>query len=784
VLRHVRSRSALAELPVVVLTSLDSDEEIRRVFSGGADDYVRKPFRPAELVARLRVQIRMRDYLERLSRRERDQQTVLELTQALASSLDIRDILTTVVKRIAEVARVDRCSIVVFADSGRVGRVLASSDDEKIRDLPIDLEHYPEIREVVATGRALVIHNAEESKLLEVVRQRGTARGVASLALIPILHDSSPFGVLFLRSKSRVSFSDAELSLVSTIANATAIALRNARILKSLRDETEQSAFARVEAEQRVELFRRYAGFFESAADGMVVIDRAGRVLFSNPSAREITGSSEAELAQSTFEDILSSKEKERAGRLLRGFGAGVYPRGVDLWLRERAGRSAVVNVSFSSVLHDDDAVVFTFRDVTQERQLAIELKQTKEFLECVIDSSVDAIVSANLEGTVLLFNRASARIFGYNPADVVGKMSVEKLYPPGVAREVMRKIRDPDVSGYGRVEDFRVEMLGADGRSIPVQISASLVVESGRPIGSVGIFTDLREKMRVQAELEHAQDELRNREKQALIAELAGAAAHELNQPLMIVGAYAQLLARQVEADAEARKTAEVITAEAQRMADIVRKVGSITKYETKSYVGEAKILDLELASEPKSSRERLPRRRSIPTRPHRCPPSPRTPARSAPDPCGAAPSSRAPIRGATSCSLCRSSSPSRRIPASSPIAFSMGSSCSCRTWRSARASSPSRANRRRFACACRPVLPTPWSATRPDCFRCCAKSASCRSTTRRPSTSRRTDRSRHSTCKLRSAPRRCSARRSAERALSVRASARRAASSGCRPA
>jgi hypothetical protein len=75
-----------------------------------------------------------------------------------------------------------------------------------------------------------------------------------------------------------------------------------------------------------------------------------------------------------------------------------------------------------------------------------------------------------------------------------------------------------------------------------------------------------------------------------------------------MIVGAYAQLLARQVESDAEAKKTAEVISSEAQRMADIVRKVGSITKYETKSYVGEAKILDLELASDEKSERERSP--------------------------------------------------------------------------------------------------------------------------------------------------------------------------------
>ena len=159
-------------------------------------------------------------------------------------------------------------------------------------------------------------------------------------------------------------------------------------------------------------------------------------------------------------------------------------------------------------------------------------------------------------------------------------------------------------LNGLEQERRGRTMLVASHRLSVLTAADLILVLENGRPIGSVGIFTDLREKLRIQAELERAQDELRSREKQALIAELAGAAAHELNQPLMIVGAYAQLLQRQVEADAEAKKTAEVITSEAQRMADIVRKVGSITKYETKSYVGEAKILDLELASAEKGER------------------------------------------------------------------------------------------------------------------------------------------------------------------------------------
>ncbi|HEY3494822.1 MAG TPA: PAS domain S-box protein [Polyangiaceae bacterium] len=609
ILRHLRSRPGLSEVPVVVLTALDSDAEIERAFATGADDYVRKPFRPGELIARLRVQLRVREYLERLGRRDRDQKTVLELTQALASSLDIRDILLTVVKRIAEVARVDRVSIVLFAESGKIGYVLASSDDDTLRDLPINIDQYPEIREVVSTGQALVIEDAAGSPLLEVVRQKEPARGFASLALLPILHEvGRPLGVLFLRKKARARFGDDELSLVSTLANATAIALRNARILKSLRDQTAQSTSARVEAEQRVALFQRYAGFFESSADGMIVIDRSGHVLFANPRAREITGATESELSATTFRSLLAPGQEEIVERLLRGFEAGVYPRGVDLRLSERHGRSVTANVSFGSVLHEDNAVLFTFRDVTLERRTAVELSQTKDFLESVIDSSVDAIVSADLEGTVLLFNRAASRVFGYVPEEVIGKLNVEKLYPPGVARDVMRKIRSPNASGFGRLEDYRVDMLGADGRSIPVQLSASLVVENGKPVGSLGIFTDLRERVRIQSELERAHEELRGREKQALIAELAGAAAHELNQPLTSVIGYAQLLSRQLEGNPNQYKSAQIIVSEAQRMAEIVRKVGSITKYETKSYVGEARILDLERASGPEIDPERRP--------------------------------------------------------------------------------------------------------------------------------------------------------------------------------
>jgi PAS domain S-box-containing protein len=599
VLRHMRADPHLTGVPIVVLTALESDEEILRVFAAGADDYVHKPFRPAELVARIRAQLRLRRYVEELSQRERDQKIVLELTQCLASTLNIRDILFTVVQRVAEVARVDRCSIVLADESGSVGYVLATSDDQQLRDLPIDLAKYPEIREVLSRGEPLIIRDALHHPLLEVVRQHEHSYEFSSVALTPIRHDHGSMGVIFLRSRRPAAFDDREMSLVNTVANATGIALQNARILKSLRDETQQSTFARAEAERRVQLFQRYADFFESAADGMVVINRRGRVLFANPRAREITGFSETELTGMSFEQLVVETDHTRANRILRGFGEGIYPRSVDITIRTKGEEPIIASVSYSSVLHEDNAVLFSFRDVTQERKTAIELKQTKEFLERVIDSSVDGIVSCDLDGTVVLFNRAAARIFRYPGGEVVGKMNVDQLYPAGVAREVMRRIRNPEVNGYGRLEDFRVDMMGADGELIPVILSAALVLENGKPIGTVGIFTDIRERLRMEARLLKAQEELQEREKQAIVAELAGAAAHELNQPLTSVIGYAELLRRNLESDPQLCNAANIIISEAERMAEIVRKVGKITRYETKSYVGGAKILDLEKASD-----------------------------------------------------------------------------------------------------------------------------------------------------------------------------------------
>src|SRR5580693_3178692 len=164
------------------------------------------------------------------------------------------------------------------------------------------------------------------------------------------------------------------------------------------------------------------------------------------------------------------------------------------------------------------------FRDVTAERAVEQELLKTKDFLQRIIDSSVDAIVSADLRGRILLANPAAERIYGIPVHQLIGQ-NLRSRYPEGVAQDVMRLIR----VGGGRVENLRADLLNAAGERVPVSLSAALIYEGEVPVGSVGIFTDLREKVRMEQRLAQAQEQLLAQERQAIVAELAGAAAHEL---------------------------------------------------------------------------------------------------------------------------------------------------------------------------------------------------------------------------------------------------------------
>lgn len=547
-----------------------------------------------ELPARMRKAARRHRARIEVRQREKELGNLLRLTADFAASLDVVELLHDVTRRLAEEMNIERAALVALDERSDSGFIIAASDDAAVRDLRIDLSRYPEIREVVRTGKPVIVEDAPRHPLLEDVKQHVSEKGIHTIVALPLQVSGKILGVLLLRTSDlRKAFSIREIDFLRTVAHATAVALRNVRLLETERGLTEREKQARLLAEERAADLQRYEGYFAHVSEGIAILDEKGCVLSLNPAGSDLLDVAPHEARGRHLNALTNVVDDVRLTTLLAQVAGGQVTRSVELSVRTLAGRK--VTLSLSGAPLEGAATILSFRDVTEERKLADELRQTKDFLERLIDSSVDAIIAADLTGKIIVFNKGAEAICGYTAEEARATLNVRAMYPSGVARDVMKRLRaDP----RGQLALTRHEIVNKTGEKVPVNMTASIVYEGHREVATVGIFTDLRDRMVLEQKLSTAEEKLEESEKNAVIVALAGTAAHELNQPLTSVMGYAELLKRRLKEGDFAYRPVDIIYREAERMAEIVRKIGKITRYETKTYIGAARILDLDKAS------------------------------------------------------------------------------------------------------------------------------------------------------------------------------------------
>jgi PAS domain S-box-containing protein len=473
--------------------------------------------------------------------------------------------------------------------------IVGDSDQTEVGRVRLPLAQYPHIARALESGEVATSGGVDPAAPGDAVPPDDIA------VVFPMIVGRKAVGALLVRfaADDENARAPGTMSLGRTAAAMVGMVLRGARALEPIRERTRRITLSDYHEERRVRAIERYRAFIDSASDGIVVLDAGGRVLYMNRAAEEVTGYARDGLAGRPLTQIVPEGHAGRLEREIERAATSDPVDNFDLEIVTTSGDAITVSVASIGILSEYGAVIFSFRDVTLARELERELRRTTEFLERILNSTVDGIIAADLRGTVLLFNQGAERICGYRAIDVIGNMSVKRLYPAGVAQEVMRLIRSAEHGGGGRLEPVRRDLLTASGEKVPVSISAAVVFDDeGREIATVGIFSDQRERLRMEERLASAQEKLAVSEKQAVAVELAGAAAHELNQPLTSVMGYAQMLMRKLGPTDTHIPIVKTIYDEAERMAAIVRKLGSLTRYETKSYVGGAQIIDLDRAA------------------------------------------------------------------------------------------------------------------------------------------------------------------------------------------
>jgi PAS domain S-box-containing protein len=591
---EARDFPALAEIPILAVVPAIPPTAVAEALAAGATDVVRTPVPPQLLAARCRN-------LCRLGRRDAlAAQALARINEVLTADGDDAEALIQVLKITANVLGFERASLIAHIEGSDHAFVIAASDAEPLQRFTLVIAEYPEVAESIRTLAPVLIDDVTGHPLTASIAARLSARAVRGLAVFPVQWRGRALGAILLRKRvpgvQHVGPKGIELGKL--IASITAAHLRHGAVLESLRDQAHRISRVRYEAERRLRGIDSLKEHFEAGADGVVVLDDAGRILFVNRAAERLTGFARDGLLGGELVDLVAADHRSQISDTVSRVLAGVNVEAFDLQLSTTSGASVWVSVSTSTVLAGTGAVILLFRDVTAERGLEKELRSTKEFLERLIDSAVDAIIAADLRGQIILFNQGAERLFGYRARDVIGKIPVWELYEDGGGRQIMRMLRSTSYGGVGRLEQTRREVRIASGEVVPVSMTASTLYERDREVATVGILTDLRERIRMEQRLLDAQQKLQSSEKQALVAELAGAAAHELNQPLTSILWSAGMIQRQAPPEAPYLRATSVILSEAERMASIVKRIGRITKYETTDYVGGARMLDLHRAA------------------------------------------------------------------------------------------------------------------------------------------------------------------------------------------
>jgi PAS domain S-box-containing protein len=352
------------------------------------------------------------------------------------------------------------------------------------------------------------------------------------------------------------------------------------------------------EMEQAVEEAKEEVLSIDETGDiGILVYDQDLRILFANRTVAEMIGCPMEELIGSEVNRFLGQVnriyQKTSSGAAIAiepgalGHGSRIYlqglrssssPEGRRRWRMEMELHRADGQIKFVEVClslapsaggrTQTHAYVM---DLADKVQIENELRRTNEFFKNVIRSSVDGIIAADMKGNIIIFNEGAERLLGYRAAEVMGKVHVTQLYPPGVAKKIMRRLRSQTYGPGGKLPATPTTLVAKNGEQIAVRVSAAIVYKGKQEIASVGICRDLRERMKMQQQLEDTYKQLLHSEKLASLGRMAAGVAHEINNPLGGILMYANMLMEQTQETPAANDLREIVE-QAMRCKEIVQ--------------------------------------------------------------------------------------------------------------------------------------------------------------------------------------------------------------------
>ena len=234
VTEQIKAKPGKPFVPVILLTARSDPKVKVMALDAGADDFLIKPVEFAELLARVRAMLRLQRSQRSLRAEQRKTELLLHLTRELGTSLDLEDLLTHFLDKLADAVGAVRASIILTTDQQpRLFSSIRNRPKMVASDILRDGIAGWVLRERTA---AIIVDTRVDARWVATTVYQQMVRSVAA---VPIIREDQVLGVITLVHHTPGYFTAEHLDLLASVAAQSAIALENAELFRLTRSQND-----------------------------------------------------------------------------------------------------------------------------------------------------------------------------------------------------------------------------------------------------------------------------------------------------------------------------------------------------------------------------------------------------------------------------------------------------------------------------------------------------------------------------------------------------------------
>jgi len=316
----------------------------------------------------------------------------------------------------------------------------------------------------------------------------------------------------------------------------------------------------------------RLRAVVDTAVDGVILIDASGAILMFNPACERLFGYPAQEVLGKNVKMLMPAPYRDEHDHYLGNYHRSgerkIIGIGREVIGQRKDGSTFPMDLSVGEAKEDGESIfVGVIHDLTERRRSEKALLEAAARMQAVVDTAVDGVILIDSQGTVLMFNPACERLFGYAADEVVGQ-NVRMLMPAPYREEHDRYLSNYHATGDRKIIGIGREVVGRrkNGTTFPMDLSVGEAKQEGQSV-FVGIIHDLTDRKRTEEQLIQAQ-------KMETVGQLSGGIAHDFNNLLTVIIGNSETLGDRLKARPDLKQLSDTVLGAGERGAELTRRL------------------------------------------------------------------------------------------------------------------------------------------------------------------------------------------------------------------